>query len=118
MLSCVLLRAPTRRRPAFTSCIPSWTAKIRNMALVEVEAVSKNYPVADGGLAGLRQQDHFVVRDVSLNIEQGETLGLVGESGSGKSTLARMILGLVAPTSGKIRVADVEIGGDRTQALR
>jgi ABC-type glutathione transport system ATPase component len=88
------------------------------MALVEVEAVSKNYPVADWGLTGLRQQDHFVVRDVSLSIEQGETLGLVGESGSGKSTLARMILGLVVPTSGKIRVAGVEIGGDRTQALR
>jgi peptide/nickel transport system ATP-binding protein len=84
------------------------------MALVEVEAVSKNYPRRDG----LRQQDHFVVSDVSLSIAQGETLGLVGESGSGKSTLARMILGLVEPTSGHIRVAGVEVGGKRTQALR
>ncbi|HEX4321732.1 MAG TPA: ATP-binding cassette domain-containing protein [Acidobacteriaceae bacterium] len=84
------------------------------MALVEVEAVSKNYPRREG----LRQQDRFVVRDVSLNIAQGETLGLVGESGSGKSTLARMILGLVEPTSGRIRVAGVEVGGKRTQALR
>jgi len=67
---------------------------------------------------GLRQEDHFVVRDVSLEIERGETLGLVGESGSGKSTLARMILGLVPPTSGAIRVAGVEVAGDRTQGLR
>jgi len=84
------------------------------MALVEVESVSKNYP----RLMGLRQQDHFVVRNVSLSIERGETLGLVGESGSGKSTLARMILGLVAPTSGSIRVAGVEVGGPGTYALR
>src|SRR5271168_5414176 len=84
------------------------------MALVEVEAVSKNYPRRPG----LRSEDHFVVNVVSLSIARGETLGLVGESGSGKSTLARMILGLVEPTSGTIRVAGIEVGGDRTQSLR
>jgi ABC-type glutathione transport system ATPase component len=84
------------------------------MALVEVEAVSRNYPRR----IGLRREDRFVVQNVSLAIERGETLGLVGESGSGKSTLARMILGLVEPTSGSIRVAGVEVGGKRTQALR
>ena len=88
------------------------------MALVEVESVSKNYPRRAGGSFGLRREDHFVVKDVSLSIAPGETLGLVGESGSGKSTLARMILGLVEPTSGTIRVAGVEVGGNRTQALR
>jgi peptide/nickel transport system ATP-binding protein len=84
------------------------------MALVEVESVTKNYPRR----TGLRHQDHFVVNNVSLSIAPGETLGLVGESGSGKSTLARMILGLVEPSSGAIRVAGVEVGGARTQALR
>jgi peptide/nickel transport system ATP-binding protein len=49
-----------------------------------------------------------VVEDVSLTIEPGETLGLVGESGSGKTTLARMVLGLVAPTSGTIRVDGID----------
>jgi ABC-type glutathione transport system ATPase component len=43
-----------------------------------------------------------VVRDVSLTIHKGETLGLVGESGSGKSTVARMLLRLVEPASGSI----------------
>ncbi len=75
------------------------------MAFVQVESASKNYPRLDG----FRRTDHFVVRDVSLSIERGETLGLVGESGSGKSTLARMILGLVEPTSGTIQVGGVEV---------
>ena len=75
------------------------------MPLVEVNAVSRNYP----RLEGLRRRDHFAVRAVSLAIERGETLGLVGESGSGKSTMARMILGLTAPTSGSIRVAGVDV---------
>ena len=88
------------------------------MALVEVEAVSKNYPRRKAGWSGLRQEDHFVVREVSLTIARGETLGLVGESGSGKSTLARMILGLAEPTSGRILVNGVEVGGHRTQGLR
>jgi ABC-type glutathione transport system ATPase component len=75
------------------------------MALVEVNAVSKSYPRR----AGLRTEWHAVVRDVSLKIEAGETLGLVGESGSGKTTVARMILGLAAPSSGTIQVDGVDL---------
>ncbi len=73
--------------------------------LVEVNLVSKSYPRR----SGFRTEQCAVVRNVSLSIEAGETLGLVGESGSGKTTLARMILGLVAPTSGSIRVAGVDV---------
>jgi peptide/nickel transport system ATP-binding protein len=75
------------------------------MALVEVDAVSKSYPRR----SGLRTELHTVVDKVSLSIQAGETLGLVGESGSGKSTVARMILGLVKPTEGSIRVDSIDL---------
>jgi peptide/nickel transport system ATP-binding protein len=45
------------------------------------------------------------VRNVSLTLEHGQTLGIVGESGSGKSTLARMVVGLETPTSGEMQIA-------------
>jgi len=77
----------------------------RRMALVEVEEVTKSYPRR----AGLRTVEQTVVDRVSFSIEAGETLGLAGESGSGKTTVARMILGLVKPTSGAVRVDGVDV---------
>ena len=56
------------------------------------------------------------VRDVSLDIHEGEVFGLVGESGSGKSTVARMICGLHAPVAGAIRFAGTELTALRRDA--
>ena len=49
------------------------------------------------------------VDNVTLRLAKGETLGLVGESGCGKSTLAKMLLGLLAPSSGDVLVHGKEI---------
>ena len=75
------------------------------MALVEVDAVSKSY----ARRTGFRTEQHDVVSEVSFTIAAGETLGLVGESGSGKTTVARMILGLVKPTQGSVRVDGIDV---------
>jgi ABC-type glutathione transport system ATPase component len=84
------------------------------MPLVEVIGVSKSYPRR----AGLRTEMRPVVENVSLAIETGETLGLVGESGSGKTTVARMILGLVKPTSGIVRVDGVDVASASSAELK
>lgn len=59
---------------------------------VELEKVSFSY----GG--------PLVLQDVTLAVEHGEFLGVVGPNGSGKTTLLRLILGLLEPTAGKVRV--------------
>ena len=69
-------------------------------ALIEGRHLSRVFSVRSG-LFGPRRQLR-AVDDVSLAIEEGETVALVGESGSGKSTLGRMLLGLLPPTSGEI----------------
>lgn len=57
-----------------------------------------------GGLWSPRRTVH-AVRDVSLTVNTGEVLGIVGESGCGKTTLSRMMLGIIAPTRGRITLA-------------
>lgn len=54
-------------------------------------------------IPGAKTPDHVrALDDISFGLERGRVLGLVGESGSGKSTLANVLVGLEAPTSGKM----------------
>lgn len=50
------------------------------------------------------RQEFWVLRDLNLEVEQGETLGLIGSNGAGKSTLLKLIAGIIQPTTGKITV--------------
>jgi ABC-2 type transport system ATP-binding protein len=55
---------------------------------------------------------HPAVSDVSVFVPAGETCALVGPNGAGKTTLLKMLAGLLRPTSGKIEVADIEVGAE------
>jgi peptide/nickel transport system ATP-binding protein len=77
------------------------------MTLLALEAVSRDFDVSppwlDRLLEGGRRRTLRAVDGVSFEVRRGETLALVGESGCGKSTVARLIVGLYAPTEGRIR---------------
>lgn len=68
--------------------------------IIALEGVTRTYH-ADGGLFRLRRSMN-AVDAVSLAVPRGGITGVVGESGCGKSTLARIILGLIAPSAGRV----------------
>ncbi|MCC2610501.1 ABC transporter ATP-binding protein [Neorhizobium petrolearium] len=68
------------------------------MTLLSIENLSKRF--SSGG------RDIAALKDVSLTIADGKTLGLAGASGSGKSTLARILMRLIPPDAGTVRFED------------
>ena len=57
------------------------------------------------------------VDDVSFQVAAGEIVGLVGPNGAGKTTTINMILGVLAPSSGRIQIEGVDLARDRSRAL-
>jgi ABC-2 type transport system ATP-binding protein len=73
--------------------------------VLSVDDLRKNY----GGLAA--------VAGVSFRIRRKEILGLLGPNGAGKTTIINTILGVLAPTSGAIRIGDYDVARQRSPAL-
>lgn len=69
--------------------------------LISVDSLTKTFQVP--GDRPWRKKDFTAVEDVNFDLHRGHTLAVVGESGSGKSTVAQMVLGLLEPTSGRVR---------------
>jgi peptide/nickel transport system ATP-binding protein len=87
-------------------------------ALLEVEALTKVFPIVRGGSFRRAVGTITAVDGVSLTLSPGKTLGVVGESGCGKSTLARCILRLIEPSSGRITFDGRDVGSCDKQQLR
>ncbi|WP_328302754.1 alpha/beta fold hydrolase [Streptomyces sp. NBC_00435] len=62
---------------------------------LEITGLTKRYA---------RAQDRYAVRDLSFRVEKGQVLGLLGPNGAGKTTTLRMLMGLITPDAGEIRV--------------
>lgn len=73
-----------------------------NKKLVELKGITKEFPTGSGSFGKKNAAVVHAVTDVTLDVYEGETLGLVGESGCGKSTLGRLMLNLITPTRGQV----------------
>jgi ABC-2 type transport system ATP-binding protein len=73
---------------------------------IELVRVSKRYRTA------------AAVDDVTLTIQTGTVFGLIGPNGAGKSTTIRMLMGMLAPSAGQIRVLGVDVAADAAQIRR
>ena len=85
--------------------------------LLQCTDVVKHFPVTSGSLGGGHATVH-AVDGVSLQVKQGETLGLVGETGCGKSTLARCIARLYDLTAGTVEFDGRDLTGLSRRQLR
>lgn len=84
---------------------------------IKVDHLSKMYKLYDKPsdrfkeamgikLKGKKQyyQEHYALRDVSIDVKRGETVGIIGTNGSGKSTILKIITGTLSPTEGTVTV--------------
>ena len=82
--------------------------------IIRLENISKVYKIYDRPIDRLKEsvhpfhkrysRDFYALKDVSLEVRRGETLGFIGRNGAGKSTILKLITGVLTPTSGKVEV--------------
>ena len=73
--------------------------------MIEVKNVTKKYG------------SFTAVDNISFDVKDGEVVGFLGPNGAGKTTTIRMLVGLIKPTSGEIKICGHDLSKDTTNAL-
>ena len=73
--------------------------------IIEVRNLSKKF------------KNHHAVKNISFDLKRGEIKGILGANGAGKTTTITMLLGLLTPTSGSIKILSTDISKDRYKIL-
>jgi peptide/nickel transport system ATP-binding protein len=88
--------------------------KVKKMSFLKIKNLSVDYP--------MRKETIYAAKDVNIEVNKGEILGLVGESGSGKSTVGNAIINLIdAPgkvSSGSVILGDLNIHDDPNNIVK
>ena len=100
------MRIPQDSLSRLQSCVEDEAAEeSRPDVVLGVTELSKSYP------------EVVAVDRVSFEVRRREVLGLLGPNGAGKTTTINMILGVLSPTSGRIRIAGIDLARHRARAL-
>ncbi len=94
---------------AWEAPAPSVEDRPSDAPLLDVSHLQVLFPIKSGVIIDRKIGQVHAVDDVSFQLHEGETLGIVGESGCGKTTLIRVLVRLIAATSGAIRFRGEEI---------
>ena len=78
--------------------------------------MSDEFVLQTGGL-GKKYGKRWAVRDLNLSVRRGEVFGFLGPNGAGKSTTIRMVLSLIAPSSGSVELFGLPLRGNRRSVL-
>jgi ABC-type polysaccharide/polyol phosphate transport system ATPase subunit len=81
--------------------------------VIEIDGVSKRFELSSHGTSlkerfvhreRARAEQFWALRDISMSVDEGSTIGIMGRNGSGKSTLLKLVGGILKPTAGTVRV--------------
>jgi len=77
--------------------------RLKQVITIRIQRMFHGQSGQKAGTAPIYYREHCALRNISIRIKAGETVGIVGRNGSGKSTLLELITGVLSPTSGTVR---------------